>query len=119
MFTPVLCVLIMCFHLKTDRKLSNLFDKYENATLGEFDNCDYVNNVTDVQRNDLVVMQLNIRGVSSKKSQLIDLIDNSVQNKQPDVLLLGETWFTPFSPKLVYLVMNCIDKIVCTKKAGL
>ena len=66
----------------------------------EFDNCDYVNNVTDVQRNDLVVMQLYIRGVSSKKSQLIDLIDNSVQNKQPDVLLIGETWFTPFSPKL-------------------
>ena len=100
MFTPVLCVLIMCLHPNTDRKLSNLFDKYENASLDELDNCDYVNNVTDVQRNDLVVMQLNIRGISSKKSQLIDLIDNSVQNKQPDVLLIGETWFTPFPPKL-------------------
>ena len=88
MFTPVLCVLIMCLHLHTDRKLSNLFDKYENVSLDEFDNCDYVNNVTDVQMNDLVVMQLNIRGNSSKKSQLIHLIDNSVQNKQPDVLLI-------------------------------
>ena len=50
----------MCLHPKTDRKLSNLFDKYENASLDEFDNCDYVNSVTDVQMNDLVVMQLNI-----------------------------------------------------------
>ena len=23
-----------------------------------------------------------------------------MQNKQPDVLLISETWFTPFSPKL-------------------
>ena len=50
MFVLVLCVLIMCLHPNTDRKLSNLFDKYENTTLDEFDNCDYVNNVTDVQR---------------------------------------------------------------------
>ena len=60
MFIPVLCVLIMCLHPNIERKLSNLFDKYKNASLDEFDNCDYVNNVTDVQRNDLVVMQLNI-----------------------------------------------------------
>ena len=50
-------VLFFCLHPNTDRKLSNLFDKYENVSLDEFDNCDYVNNVTDVQRNDLVVMQ--------------------------------------------------------------
>ena len=100
MFVLVLCVLIMCLHLNTDRKLSNLFDKYENASLDEFNNCDYVNNVTDVQRNDLVVMQLNVRGIGSKKSQLIDLVDNSVHNKQPDVLLMGKTWLTPFSPRL-------------------
>ena len=45
-------------------------------------------------------MQLNVRGIGLKKSQLIDLVDNSVQNKQPDVLLISETWLTPFSPKL-------------------
>ena len=100
MFVPVLCVLIMCLHLNTDRKLSNLFDKYENVSLEELDNCDYVNNVTDVQRNDLVVMQLNVRGIGSKKSQLIDLVDNSVHNKEPDVLLISETWLMPFSPRL-------------------
>ena len=59
-----------------------------------------MNNVTDVNRNDLVVMQLNVQGIGLKKSQLIDLVDNSVQNKQPDVLLISKTWLTPFSPKL-------------------
>ena len=44
-------------------------------------------------------MQLNIRGIGLKKSQLTDLIDNSVQNKQPDVLLISETWLTTFSPR--------------------
>ena len=100
MFVLVLCVLIMCLHLNTDRKLSNLFDKYENASLDEFDNCDYVKNVTDLQRNDLVVMQLNVQGIGSKKSQLIDLVDNSVHKKQPGVLLISETWLMPFSPRL-------------------
>ena len=41
-------------------------------------------------------MQLNIRSIGSKKSQLIDLIDKSVQNKQHDVLLISETWLIPF-----------------------
>ena len=100
MLTITLCLLIMCLHPTIDRKLSTLYDKYENAVLDEFDNCDYVHSVTDVKCTDLVVMQLNIRGIDSKKSQLIDLIDSSVQKKQPDILLLSETWLTPFSPKL-------------------
>ena len=89
----------MCLHPIVDRKLSTLYDKYENASLDEFNNCDYVHTVTDVNQTDLVVMQLNIRGIGLKKSQLIDLIDNSVQNKQPDVLLISETGLTPFSPR--------------------
>ena len=99
MFVIELCVLIMCLHPIVDRKLSTLYDKYENASLDEFDNCDYVHTVTDVNQTDLVVMQLNIRGIGLKKSQLTDLIDNSVQNKQPDVLLISETWLTTFSPR--------------------
>ena len=98
MLAIALCVLIMCLHPTIDRKLSTLYDKYENASLDEFDNCDYVHSVTDVKCTDLVIMQLNIRGIGSKKSRLIDLIDNSVQNKQPDILLISETWLTPFSP---------------------
>ena len=51
MFVLELCVLIMCLHLNIDRKLSTLYDKYKNASLDEFNNCDYVNNVIDVNRN--------------------------------------------------------------------
>ena len=54
-----------------------------------------------VSKTDLVVLQLNIRGISSKKTELLDLIDTSVQGRQPDVLLLSETWLTPYSPKIL------------------
>ena len=91
-------VSIMCLHPVIDRKLSTMYDKYQNDSLDDFDNCDYVYSVSDVMRTDLVVMQINIRGISSKRSQLIDLIDNSVHNKQVDVVLLSETWLTEFCP---------------------
>ena len=78
MFVFVLCVSIMCVHPTVDRKLSSLYDKYENASLDEFDNCDYVHSVSDVKCTDFVIMQLNIHGIGSKGCQLINLIDNSV-----------------------------------------
>ena len=90
----------MCLHPKLDTKLATLYNKYENVDLSEFDNCDYVDKITNVTANDLVVMQLNIRGIGSKKTQLLDLIDNSTDHKELDVILLSETWLTPFSPNL-------------------
>ena len=93
-------MLTMCLHPVIDDKLSTLYNKYENTALDEFDNCDYVHKVVDVGPMDLVVMQLNIRGKGSKQGQLSDLIDSSVQNKRPDIVLLSETWLTPFSPKI-------------------
>ena len=97
----LLFTLTMCLHPVLDRKLSNLHSKYENVNLDEFDNCDYVHKITDVCQTDLVVIQLNIRGFGSKRSQLIDLIDTSVHSRNPDVLMLSETWLMPFSPKLL------------------
>ena len=102
MFTCLsLFTCVMCLHPVLDKKLSTLYNKYENASLDEFDNCDYVHKITDVAPSDLVVIQLNIRGIGSKRSQLLELIDNSVHKQEQDVLLLSETWLTPFSPKLV------------------
>ena len=101
----LICLLLivskMCLHPVLDRKLSDLYNKYKNVNLDEFDNCDYVHKVTDVGRTDLVVLQLNIRGIGSKTTDLIDLIDTSVQERQPDVLLLSETWPIPYSPKIL------------------
>ena len=56
----------MCLHSVVDRTLSNCHDKYTNVSLDEFDNCDYVTHITDVSKNDLIVIQLNIHGISSK-----------------------------------------------------
>ena len=91
---------IMCLHPTIDRKLSTLYDKYHNISLEEFDNCDYVHSVSDVNQSDLVVMQLNVRGISSKRDQLIDLLENSVRNKHVDIVLISETWLTVHSPDL-------------------
>ena len=90
----------MCLHPVIDRKLSSLYDKYQNDSLDEFDNCDYVYNVPDAKTTDLVVMQINIRGIGSKKSRLIDLIENSVHKKELDVVLISETWLTESSPEV-------------------
>ena len=63
------CVnLTMCLHPIVDRTLLNGYDKYSNVSLDEFDNCDYVTSVSDVSKNDLIVIQLNIRGIGSKCS---------------------------------------------------
>ena len=91
-------VLIMCLHPKIDRQLSNLYSKYNNVALDEFDNCDYVNEITEVDKSDLVVLQLNVRGINSKQYQLKDIIDTSIHNSYPDLLLLSETWLTENSP---------------------
>ena len=88
----------MCLHPTIDRTLSNSYDKYSNVLLDEFDNCDYVTLVTDVTKNDLVVIQLNVWGLCSKHTQLIDLIDTTIHSKEPDLILLSKTWLTPFSP---------------------
>ena len=90
----------MCLHPVSDKKLTMLYNKYENVSLEEFDMCDYVQKIIDVVPSNLVVIQLNIRGIGSKRSQLFDLIDNSVQRGHPDVILLSETWLSPFPPKL-------------------
>ena len=67
MFTVLtLYTVIMCLHPVLDRKLTTLYNKYENASLEEFDTCDYVHKIIDVVPSDLVVIQLNIRGIGSK-----------------------------------------------------
>ena len=66
----------MCLH-PIDRTLANCYDKYKNVALDEFDNCEYVTRVTDITNNDLVVIQLNIRGV---KLQTLSIIGPNQQH---------------------------------------
>ena len=59
----IIPVLNRCLHPIIDRKLSTLYNKYENSVLHKFYHCDYVHKITEVGSTDLVVMQLNIRGI--------------------------------------------------------
>ena len=90
----------MCMHT-VNRGLDSLDRKvfdFLGADLDQFDNCDYVENVPSNNRGDLTIIQLNIRGIGSKISELKSLIDHPLKNCVPDIILLSETWLTPFSP---------------------
>ena len=82
----------MCVHLRLDldRDTSTLCTD----DLESFDTCDYVYSLKDVNVNDLVIIQLNIRGISSKISLLTHMINTCVEGRQPDIVLLSETWLT-------------------------
>ena len=87
----------MHLHPRIDQTVSSCYDKYDNVSLDEFDDCDYVAHIVDTSNKDLVVIQLNVRGIGTKWWHLIELIDDTAQNRHPDLILLSETWVTPFS----------------------
>ena len=56
--------------------------------------------VIKVNKSDLVVLQLNIRGLSSKIAEFKCLLEKLTDNKKPDVILLSETWLNKSSLKI-------------------
>ena len=64
------------------------------------DNCNYVecNNSIKIHKEDLSFLELNIRGLYSKVSELIQLLDSVSPERLPDVILLCETWLTQHTP---------------------
>ena len=65
------------------------------------DNCDYVELDNDITCNDddLVILNLNIRGLYSKIGNLVYLIDHTLSEKSPDIITLSETWLTSHTPR--------------------
>ena len=74
---------IMCVHPTASKDPIVNTIKYESNVLDEFDNCDYVYKLNNICKDDLFVLQVNIRGITSKKSQLIDLIRKFRNRKMP------------------------------------
>ena len=68
----------------------------------ELDSCDYIemNNLITTEKGDLTIVQLNVRGITSKQMKVKELIDTSIKSNTPDIILLCETWLNPFSPGL-------------------
>ena len=95
----ILLLLIMCPIPKGKDHLNRSIYSFE-ETLDKFDNCDYITDKFESVVNDLCIIQLNVRGIGSKQSSLQHLIDNCISNRTPDVVVLSETWLTPFSPTI-------------------
>ena len=80
------------------------------ADLENLDTCDYLHSVKYEYQDDLIVMQLNIRGLYNKISLLTDLLSSCADGRLPDVVLLSETWLTPASPPMTipeYDLVHC------------
>ena len=73
------------------------------CSLDEFDQCDYVDSDYTCNVDDLCVIQLNIRGLCSKQSQLKQMIDN---------------WLTPFSPSVTIPGYDLCHKDRQSKRGG-
>ena len=84
------------------------------------DRCDYVkmNNLITVEKGDLTVIQLNVRGITSKHAKVKELIDTSIKSNTPDILLFCETWLNPFSPELTIAGYNTYRNDRVSKKGG-
>ena len=64
--------------------------------------CEYLEPDSDwqIKAKDLLIMQLNVRGMSSKVDQIKHIIDKNPCNKPPEVILVCETWLNDFSPNI-------------------
>ena len=105
----VVIFIVMCFHLNLRFQHQNnltMHKKFSIDNNGRYlsieDKCDYIQpeETIKVNESDLVVLQLNIRGLSSKLSELKQLLENLADKKKPDVILLSETWLNKSSPKI-------------------
>ena len=89
----------MCLHPKTNLVRDSA--PLEITDLCKFDTCDYIHSMKNVDIDDLIVLQLNIRGLLNKTALLTNLLTSCVENRAPDIVLLSETWLTPTSPQLI------------------
>ena len=84
----------------------------------EIDVCDYldIDDNIPICNSDLVVVQLNIRGLYSKQHNLKELLMNSFKGKVPNVILLCETWQSKNSPVPVIEGYSIVQKIPRTPR---
>ena len=88
--------------------------------LSDEDKCDYIQpeECIMVNESDLVILQLNIRGLSSELAEFRQLLENLASKKKPDVILLSETWLNKSSPKISLPGYNIFNVHRTHKKGG-
>ena len=93
----------MCLQNSIQQKLNEsrlqILDLYNRNTYGNtnlIDNCDYMDTEdckTIVSHNcDLRVLQLNVRGILHKQTELLELLRKCTYLESVDIVLLVETW---------------------------
>ena len=105
----------MCLHPKTDIVNSIATNAHDWDIT---DDCDYLYQIKNVDSDDLVIIQINIRGILSKLSLLKNLIDNSTANRCPDVIIVSEMWLTPTSPSVKIPGYKFVHKCRQDRKGG-
>ena len=109
----------MCLHPLTrgfdslNREITSIHD-----SLDVFDSCDYVDGQFCSRILDLCIVQLNIRDICSKQSQLKNLIDNCVKDRSSDIIIISKTWLMPFSPEIKIPGYEFCHKDRNTKRGG-
>ena len=95
----------MCFgKTKTVKSLREKCTSSNESELGFNldDRCDYIDNnqLQDMKprKSSLYILQINCRGIKSKLDEIEELL---VQTKQPDVVILSETWLKEGEEKYV------------------
>ena len=99
LFVHLLLVsIIMCLHPKNLDICTDLNEIHVKSVIEPdcYDQCDYVLRHT-TKPSDLSIVQLNVRGIISKRSKIQHFLNNT---HEADIILLCETWLTPFSPNI-------------------
>ena len=93
--------------------------KYETYN-EELDKCDYIDygDAIKVSSSDLVVLQLNIRGLYSKLTWLKSLLNDVTNGKKPDIMLICETWQSKNGPTPVLEGYEFVSKNRTHKLGG-
>ena len=79
----------MCLHPRVELHRND--STIDVVDLEKFDTCDYIHSVKHAHLDDLIIMQLNVRGLYSKTSILTDLPSSCVDGRSPEFVLLSET----------------------------
>ena len=86
------------------------------------DHCDYLEleNITPrtIPRDNLNLLQMNVRGLVGKQNKLQSLLDNLENHSNIHFLLLCETWLTEETKKLIGFNNHNFIGIECNTKKG-
>ena len=107
-------------HLIGDSSYKRLIELLNAEISNVSESCEYLETDSNwtVKTSDLLIMQLNVRGLSSKIDQIKRLIDNNPCNKPPEVTLLCETWLNQGSPSINIPGYNLVQENRIGKKGG-